>query len=373
MQTTLTEIETLGLYAQHNLADGHAYQDLSASQVRIVRSLPLIWEQSAAMKVWEVEHRYLTAFAALARAPSLLPYSHFRICPTASNSIDLVAAWAKLHELKVALLEPTFDNLYLLLKRRGVEVVPLPETQLEEHGTAALAATGADAIFLVNPNNPTGRNLSREEFQQIVEWCAEHGKVLLLDNTFRFFLPQDYDQYQVLLDSGVTFLSIEDTGKVWPTQDLKASLLVFSAGAAGEMHFLYDELYLCHSNFALGLLTEFLKDAHQRGLSETLWTGLRQRKRLFRSALKHGPLRIAPGSEASALSVEWLQLDPAAGTDEEFTKRLRQSGLVLLPGRQFYWSHTGDAAKTCYVRASLLKPERQFLAALAVLQKGLNS
>ena len=372
MQTTLTEIETLGLYAQHNLADGHAYQDLSPSQSRLVRSLPQIWEQSAALKVWEAEHQYKSAFAALARSPSLLPYPHFRLCPTASNSIDLVAAWAKLARLKVALLEPTFDNLYLLMKRRGVEVVPLPEKDLSEQGCAALSAAKADAIFLVNPNNPTGKNLSREEFRGVVQWCAENQKVLLLDNTFRFFVPQEYDQYQLLIDSGVTFLSIEDTGKVWPTQDLKASLVVFSKDIAADVNLLYEEIYLCISNFALGILTEFLKDAHHRGLSEAVWEGVKQRKRLFRSALGCGPLSVARSSEHSPLSVEWLELNPAAGTDLNFTAELRKVGLVLLPGRHFFWNHSGENARTNFVRASLLKPEKQFLSSLEVLKSQMN-
>ena len=372
MQSTLTEIETLGLYAQHNLADGHAYQDLSPSQSRLVRSLPQIWEKSAGLKVWEAEHQYKAAFAALARSPSLLSYPHFRLCPTASNSIDLVAAWAKFAGLKVALLEPTFDNLYLLMTRRGVEVVPLPEKELSEQGCAALSATRADAIFLVNPNNPTGKNLSREEFRAVVQWCAENKKVLLLDNTFRFFVPQEYDQYQLLIDSGVTFISIEDTGKVWPTQDLKASLVVFSADTAPDVNLLYEEIYLCISNFALGILAEFLKDAHQRGLAETVWAGVKQRKRLFRAALQGGPLTVAKGSEFSPLSVEWLALDPSAGTDLSFTAELRQGGLVLLPGRHFFWNHVGEKAHTNFVRASLLKPEKQFLASLAVLKQQLS-
>ncbi|MBC7385750.1 MAG: aspartate/tyrosine/aromatic aminotransferase, partial [Cryobacterium sp.] len=104
---TLTELENLGLLSQFNFADGHADPDLQSGQTQIIRQLPEIWFESASISIREQEKRYLKAFADLANSPSFLDYSHFRICPTASNSIDIVGAWLAHHQMRVALIEPT--------------------------------------------------------------------------------------------------------------------------------------------------------------------------------------------------------------------------------------------------------------------------
>lgn len=151
---TLTEIETLGLKSKFNFADGHAYHDLAPSQVDILGRLRGIWESSAQRKIKEAERLYFDAFLKLAESLSLADYPHFRICPTASNSIDIIAAWLADRKMSTALTHPTFDNLFLILRRRGVTVVPLEDSRLRQNGAiASLQGLNSDAVFLVNPNN----------------------------------------------------------------------------------------------------------------------------------------------------------------------------------------------------------------------------
>lgn len=387
----LTEIEALGLASQHDLANGHASQELALSQQRIIASLPEIWAKAAKQKSKDAEAMFKNAFLKLANTPSLINHEHFKICPTASNSIDTVATWLAEKQLKTALIEPTFDNLFLILKRRGVELSSLseeslhnlPDTALDfsplSQGSNAAYKTAykelfkeVDAIFLVNPNNPTGKVLTKEQFSSIVETCAETCKVLILDNTFRFFVPQLYDTYKILLDSGVTFLSIEDTGKVWPTQEIKASLLFTSENIIKEVHIIYDEIFLCHSNFALGILAEFLNDAHVRGLDQAVWNGVAARRKLFRNKLAGTALTIHPESLDSMISVEWVMIQDHFKHDLDLSEFFQEKNLVLLPGRQFFWSKKGTAATTNFARFALLKPEAEFLSAIDVLANELG-
>lgn len=386
IEPALTEIEALGLASQHDLANGHASQELAASQQRIIESLTEIWVNGTQTKSRQAELKFKSAFLNLAQTPSLTTYKHFKVCPTASNSIDTVATWLAEKKLKTALIEPTFDNLFLILKRRGVELTALSEEVL--HDTVDLkvdAITGGnssnfskmlndvDAVFLVNPNNPTGKVLSEEQFTAIVQVCAQQKKVVVLDNTFRFFVAQVYDSYKILLESGVTFLSIEDTGKVWPTQEIKASLLITSANVSKEIDIIYDEIFLCHSNFALGLLGAFMTDAQQRGLSEAVWNGVAKRRKLFRKAIEGSILELNPESLHSTISVEWVQIKDHFDHDLALVEHFKSLNLVMLPGRQFYWSKRGTDAQTKFARFALLKPESEFQTAIEVLSQELRS
>lgn len=404
-EQALTQIEALGLASKHDLANGHASQDLATSQERIIAKLPELWFKAAKQTSRDAESMFKMAFANLAKAPSLHNYTSFKICPTASNSIDTIATWLSEKQLKTALIEPTFDNLALILKRRGVALSSISEELLHAHAHAqeqvlldftpfhAAARGGAnfseftggykqiykeifkphDAIFLVNPNNPTGKVLSKMQFQAIAEACAETGKVLVMDNTFRFFVPQLYDTYEILLDSGVTFLSIEDTGKVWPTQEIKASLLFTSANIIKEIHVIYDEIFLCHSNFALGILSEFLTDAFERGLEQAVWKGVAERRKIFRDKLVGSCLEIAPNSFESRISVEWVTIKSQLKNDLQLCEFFQSKNLVLLPGRQFFWNTKGAEGTSNFVRFALLKPEAEFLSAIDVLSNELRS
>lgn len=370
-EQALTEIEALGLDSRHDLANGHASQELSASQARIIEKLPLLWAQGANQKSRDAELMFKDAFRQLAQTPSLINYNHFKICPTASNSIDTVATWLAENNLTTALIEPTFDNLYLILKRRGVDLTALPEETLHD-GTYTTVLQDLDAVFIVNPNNPTGKVLSEDQFTAITNWCAENNKVLILDNTFRFFVPQLFDPYQILLDSGITFLSIEDTGKVWPTQEIKASLLFCSANIIDAVHIIYDEIFLCASNFSLGILSEFLLDAHKHGLADSVWQEVSIRRQQFRKALDGNILAINPDSADSMISVEWVQIKNHFASDLELAMHFQAHNLVLLPGRQFYWNHKGPFAKSNFARFALLKPGGDFNAAIDFLSQELR-
>ena len=369
---TLTEVESQGLDSQYNMADGHAYQDLSESQANIIESLPEIWKQSSKKKQHHVERDFLFQFSKLAKSLSIQAYKHFRICPTASNSIDIAATYLKATGKCVALIEPTFDNLFLILKRRDIPLVSVAESEIYEGNLDSLLQQNIDAVFLVNPNNPTGTLLSEVRFKTIVNWCATHNKMLILDNTFRFFCPQIYDQFQLLIDSNISFISIEDTGKVWSTQDLKASLLIFSEDISSLMHTIYEEIYLCVSNFQLKLLIAFMRDAETRGLDVAVWSEVKRRRFAFRKTIESSVFQIHKSAIDSNISVEWVTFDPSLGNDFQMMDILKNEGLIVLPGRLFYWNSSAHPKNHQFIRFSLLKPRTQFDASLKCIRQALN-
>jgi aspartate/methionine/tyrosine aminotransferase len=377
MMKGLTEYERVGLEHVLNLADGHAYQGIESLLPDAFGDMVDIWTACERVAVPEMEERFRHAFARLADSPAMARQSFFKICPTASNSIDVVAAVAAHLGLTVRLVEPAFDNLALILRRRRVPLLALDEQDLltaVDTGTVAelLADDTADALFLVQPNNPTGQTLDAESFRAVAEACASAGKLLLLDKTFRFYGRAPFDDHEILLETGVSFIAFEDTGKVWPTHDLKASLLFASRGLQPLVEEIYNEIFLCHSRFALAILERCVLETTRRGLASTLWRQVDQRRALLRDVLDATDLRVDAGSLGSELPVEWLSLARTGMNDLEMTATMADSGLYVLPGRHFYWGSSHREDRHGHIRVALMKPLETFSRAMGVL-RGLSS
>jgi 2-aminoadipate transaminase len=111
---------------------------------------------------------------------------------------------------RVIVEQPTYDRTLLLLRRLGVELVPVP---LEADGVdlgaleAALAAGPVKLAHIIpNAHNPAGCTLSSEKRVRLVELAAEHG----------FWIFED-DPYRELPFAGEpleTMLSLDGAGKV---------------------------------------------------------------------------------------------------------------------------------------------------------------
>jgi aspartate/methionine/tyrosine aminotransferase len=99
---------------------------------------------------------------------------------------------------EVLLPAPWFFNHEMALALRGVRAVPLPCRAADgflpdPERAAALLGPRARAIVLVTPNNPTGAVMPPELVARFAELCRERGLWLLLDETYRDFLPECQD------------------------------------------------------------------------------------------------------------------------------------------------------------------------------------
>ncbi len=90
---------------------------------------------------------------------------------------------------RVIVEQPTYDRTLLLLKRRGVELVPVP---LEEDGAdvgaieAALAEAPVKLAHLItNFHNPAGCTLSAAKRERVAALAAEHDMTIFEDDPYR--------------------------------------------------------------------------------------------------------------------------------------------------------------------------------------------
>ena len=77
-----------------------------------------------------------------------------------------------------------------------IKYVYLPEETTFCPGKELLQALTADTdlLFLANPNNPTGKLLSREYLRELLEHCRHQGIIVVLDECFIEFCETDREQ-----------------------------------------------------------------------------------------------------------------------------------------------------------------------------------
>jgi aspartate/methionine/tyrosine aminotransferase len=107
--------------------------------------------------------------------------------------------------MPVLLPVPWYFNHQMTLAMLGVEARPLPCEPVAGFGpNAAEAERLVDervrAIVLVTPNNPTGAVYPDEVLRAFHDLCRRHGLWLILDETYRDFLPPSLDRPHSLFD-----------------------------------------------------------------------------------------------------------------------------------------------------------------------------
>lgn len=376
---TLTDYEQMSIPLPYDLANGHAYHELSPFFRDVIDDLQGVWTSGRTTPPAELERALQTSFAQLVGSKGFADCKEVMISPTASNSIDIIGAYMAGLRVQTLLLEPTFDNLALLFSRRRAAIAPLPEAKLTSAlQMGILDATldlfpAAGAIFLVNPNNPTGQTINSAEFRYLAETCKRRNLILILDNSFRVFNRNLFDDYTILHETGVSFIGFEDTGKCWPTQDLKVSMMVCSDDHADALQELYRELYLGPSLFAVALFRQLFENTRRAGLSAVVWNTIDARRDQLRQILSGTSLIPQSSNRWSPLPVEWLKITSPGWNDVEVCRALSAYGVGILPGRNFFWNSVRDNPNTGYVRISLLKPSEEFEGGLRVLQQQLHT
>ncbi|MCC8379501.1 aminotransferase class I/II-fold pyridoxal phosphate-dependent enzyme [Xenorhabdus sp. PB30.3] len=371
-EMSLTDQEVLGFRYQADMSSGHAYHDLPPALACLPDEMPAMWRTASHQNPLEWERQLISAFSDLSGVHSLKRLPYCRPCPTASNSIDLCATLLKKFSWRTALIEPTFDNLALILRRRGVPLCAISESMVFDAEPQELQQwlknNRIDVLFIVSPTNPSGRCLSVQRLDIISSLCTRMGITLALDSSFRLYNRELFDDVDILLRNQTRFIAFEDTGKTIPTLDTKASLIYSSADLAKELEELYNEVYLCCSGLSLALITRSFELAKDAGLENVLWRLVDQRRSRLRSALVGTGLSVAPESMHSVTGLEWLTFDAKKYNDLQVCTLLEEYGIATVSGRQFYWASSFLAEHQSRVRLSMMKPKHNFERALQILR-----
>lgn len=107
-----------------------------------------------------------------------------------NGAAELIYAYCEAVRPKSAVeLAPTFSEYALALERVGCKVSRFPlrqeqEFALDESFLTYLAEARPEAVFLCNPNNPTGKIIASPLLERILTLCTEKGISLFVDECF---------------------------------------------------------------------------------------------------------------------------------------------------------------------------------------------
>ncbi len=293
--------------------------------------------------------------------------------------MHITATFLRKHNMSVGLIEPCFDNLHDLLKHMEVPMTPLPEAILADptqvYRLLEKHASNLDAIFLVDPNNPTGTSMfsdGPETFVEVARYCRDHKKILILDFCFASFLKvsgrKRVDAYAILDEVGTDYLVMEDTGKTWPLQDTKCATLMSSQRLNPEIYSIVTSVLLNVSPFILQLVTEYINDSEADGFA-SVRDVLQTNRKAAREYLDGTMLRyIEPAIETS---VAWFEIQRDDLSGDDLQAYLLEYQAYVLPGRYFFWSN--PQLGRSYVRLALARDPGSFEAAMQVIRQALEA
>jgi threonine-phosphate decarboxylase len=153
---------------------------------------------------------------------------------------------------RALILEPTFSEYAAAARAAGLEPVHRlsrrPEGGFVPDSAALRDLKGVAAVFLCNPNNPTGDALSREKVLEVARLAREAGAALILDEAFADFAPgisvaPEVDEGVYVARSLTKFFAVPglrlgcllaaDAGRVQPLQpSWPVNAVASAAGAA---------------------------------------------------------------------------------------------------------------------------------------------
>ncbi|MBE9606676.1 aminotransferase [Acetobacteraceae bacterium H6797] len=239
----------------------------------------------------------------------------------------------------VMLPTPWYFNHRMALEMLGIEAVPLPCRA--EDGfvpdpalAAALWKPGIKALVLVSPNNPTGACYPAATIQALAELCRTKGAFLIIDETYRDFLPEGLDSPHDLLsapDWRDHVVQLHSFSKSYCVPGHRAGAIVAGGAFRDELAKAIDTMQICAprpTQAALAWAVPALKAWRQENRAL-----MAERARVFRAAMAEAP---AFPIEAQGAYFTYLRLPEGAPDAVKAAEKLAiEAGLLCLPGSFF--------------------------------------
>jgi aspartate/methionine/tyrosine aminotransferase len=369
---SLTAWQMRSLRNQYNLSDGHARDTLTpgekATLLNVATYLAAPYEDQAQDRA---EQSFVEAFLACAGENET---SHNDLRPmfqySASCGIELIgAALASSGVDRIGVLHPSFDNIPQLLRRAGLRVIAIDEPAVTS-GSALIPTDQLQALFLTVPNNPTGWVPRPADLISVASACAAQRIPLIVDLTFRFQLSLTYPIYGMLREiRGLELITIEDTGKTWNLNDLKASFLTANTEALRQsLLAVTEELLLNVSPALLVILTAIMSlsvDPVEGSPLSIRRSLARENLARLHAMLAHHGVTLIEGDSW----VAWVPL-PTQWNANTIASLAEGRGVSILPGDDFLWS---SASPPPYIRVALLRDREYFDRALEILDSALSA
>jgi aspartate/methionine/tyrosine aminotransferase len=221
----------------------------------------------------------------------------------------------------------------------GIEPRPLPcrpeagfVPRVED--AEALIDGGVRAVVLVTPNNPTGAVYPAHVIEAFAELCRRRGIYLVIDETYRDFLPQDLNRAHGLFATDAwrdTVIQLYSFSKSYAIPGHRTGAITADARLVEQAAKILDCIQICAPRAAQAALPwaiDGLRDWREANRAE-----INRRAQVFRRALAPLPeWRI----ESAGAYFAYLRHPFPGATAQAVAERLAtERGVLCLPGSYF--------------------------------------
>ena len=146
-----------------------------------------------------------------------------------NGAAELIAALLRLLDGRLGIVRPCFDEYPNRLE--ADRVVAFSPTSCDfrytpENLISFAEREHADALLVVNPDNPTGHFLSRKCLMELIDWTREHGIRLIVDESFVDFADASYTLIdEALLSSNPHLCVIKSISKSYGVPGFRLGVL----------------------------------------------------------------------------------------------------------------------------------------------------
>ncbi|MGO4570997.1 aminotransferase [Microvirga sp. 2TAF3] len=274
------------------------------------------------------------------------------------------------HGDAVLLPTPWYFNHQMSLDMLGIEPRPLPcrpeagfVPRIED--AEALIDEKVKAIVLVTPNNPTGAVYPAHVIEGFAELCRRRGIHLVIDETYRDFLPKGVNRAHGLFTSEEwrgPVIQLYSFSKSYAIPGHRMGAITADAGLIEQVAKILDCIQICAPRTAQAVLPwaiDSLRDWREENRAE-----INRRAEVFRQALAPLPeWRIeSVGAYFAYLSHPFPEKSAQAVAERLATER----GVLCLPGSYFGPGQEG------HLRVAFANVGADVLAGLTERLRGLS-
>ena len=273
----------------------------------------------------------------------------------------------------VLVFRPVYFNHESTLEMLGIDInyidldssnsfVPVPSTI----NKALTNNKTTKVVVLVSPNNPTGTVYSSEVLEEIFLICREKGAMLVLDETYRDFLPPTTSSSSNISNESVphqifskypdswhkNFVSLYSFSKAYCIPGARLGAVIAGKEVVHQLSKVIDNIQICGPMATQQALTPLLRDKEICKWKEENSVELNKRIECFKKAIdvSDGWTVVATGSYFAYVQHPWSDVD---GIDSfQVAKHMaREIGVIAIPGTFF-----GDGQKA-YLRFACANAE----------------
>lgn len=230
-----------------------------------------------------------------------------------------------------------FNHLMMIQMAGGAESIRfgpyVPETyhpDLDWLETVLSSDKPPKMVVLVNPNNPTGVVMSKEELDRAVSLCAKANAWLVVDNTYEHFV---YDGKSHVCPQGKHVVHIFSFSKAFGMMGWRQGYIAFHKDAPGglgtELLKVQDTVPICANQLGQ-LLSIGALEAGRGWVGERVEALEKNRSRIHKALECLGEENIAPSDGAI---YKWCKLPPGCEDDDRVVEWLvNKHKVCVIPG-----------------------------------------